>query len=75
MYIQVSSLFGLEVTWCLIQQQQQQEEKKHTNLDLKMGNAIETAFNISEIQEDNEQIHQDKVCDVSHAKGQLAVKE
>lgn len=65
-YIQVSSLFGLEVTWCLIQQQQQQEEKKHTNLDLKMGNAIETAFNISEIQEDNEQIHQNKVCDVSH---------
>lgn len=58
-YDQVSFVFGLEVTWSLIQQRQQEEEEKQAMLELDNVTEIETAFDTSESQDENEQEHQD----------------
>lgn len=43
-YDQVSFVFGLEVTWSLIQQRQQEEEEKQAMLELEKMEEIEAAF-------------------------------
>ena len=63
MYIQVSSLFGLEVTWSLIQQRQQEEEEKQAMLELDNVTETEAAFDTSESQEENEREQQDEEDD------------
>lgn len=43
-YDQVSFVFGLEVTWSLIQQRQQDEEERQAMLELEKMDEIEAAF-------------------------------
>lgn len=59
-YDQVSFVFGLEVTWSLIQQRQQEEEEKQAMLELDKMTEIETAFDTSESQGENEREQQDE---------------
>jgi hypothetical protein len=47
-YDQVSFVFGLEVTWSLIQQRQQEEEEREAMLELEKMDEIEAAFDNDE---------------------------
>lgn len=57
-YDQVSFVFGLEVTWSLIQQRQQEEEERQAMLELEKMDEIEAAFN-DDTEEANQQDESD----------------
>ena len=53
-YDAVSFVFGLEVTWSLIQQRQQEEEERQAMLELEKIQEIDEAFELESANEENE---------------------